>query len=103
MKYNYDEPLDTSSALYKIYKYFWENPYSKVIPDEIMPVHHAVYYTYINVKNLRDGTDWPPLTLKELEEMLDEEFPGWKTSWEELPDEAYAKLGLEIPIRNYKD
>jgi hypothetical protein len=101
MVYNYDEPLDTSSALYQIYKYFWNFPHSRVIPNEIMPVHHAIYYTFTNVKSLRDGTDWPELTLSELEEMFHEEFPGWEKNWSELPDEAYAKLGLEVPVREY--
>lgn len=95
--------IDTDSSLYKIYTYFWDNPDSKVIPNEIMPVHHAIYYTYINVKNLRDGTDWHELTLEELEKMFDEEFPNWEEDWEELPDEAYAQLGINIPIRKNND
>ena len=99
MSYNYDEPLDPSSALYQIYRYFWEFPNSKVIPNEIMPVHHAVHYVYTIVKDLRDGTDWPELTLQELAEIIDEEFPGWETNWEELSDEDYEKLGISVPVR----
>lgn len=98
-----DMPVDPNSALYKIYTYFWEFPEAKIIPNEIMPSHHVVYYTYINVKGLREGTDWPPLTLKELEEMLEEEFPNWEQEWEELSDEDYIKLGINIPLKRKAD
>lgn len=96
-------PLDPNSSLYKIYRYFWEHPNARIIPEEIMPVHHAVHYTFATVKNLRDGTDWPPLTLEELRQIMDEEFPNWEDNWEELSEEDYKKLGIPVPKRKVAD
>lgn len=102
-KYNYDqisaELPEPDSDLSKLYHYLWENPYAKRIPSELVPRHYKVCYVYQAVKHLRDGTGLPELTLQELEDILDEEIPNWKSESVELPDSFYEERGMSIPIR----
>ena len=84
-----------------MYRYLWAHPYDVVIPDDCMPLDHQVYYIFEQVKNLRDGTDYPKLTLEELQDLMNEEQPGWRDNKGELPDWFLEKHGLDKPIMKY--
>ena len=86
---------DVNSALNRLYKYFWEYPNATVIPNEILPEWHQVYYIFNTVKHLREGTEHPPLTIAELVTIMDDEFPNWREQDEDLPDSFYERHGID--------
>ena len=95
---NTAETPDPTSRLSKVYKYLWKYPDSTTLPDDCMPFDSQVQYIFEQVKHLRDGTDFKEITVEELQDIMNEEQPGWRENKEGLPDWFLEKHGIQRPI-----